>query len=144
MITFQQQETTDIRNRIWAKFYKYKQDLTWKSYHLRHRLRLFDTVATPTRNCASGTWTLTKEHERMVQSTQRKNAPLHHTNERKIEKTQSKDENKAKEEKAKQRKKKDGRDDEENQGSLKMKLKTGTAQTQNCDQDSDISIGSSR
>ena len=74
-ITFQQQETTEIKNRIGAAcatFYKYKQELTSNSHLLRHRLRLFDTVVFPTMNYASGTWTLTKEHERMIQSTQRK------------------------------------------------------------------------
>ena len=39
---------------------------------LRHRLRLFDAVVSPTMNYASGTWTLTNDHERMIQSTQRK------------------------------------------------------------------------
>ena len=39
---------------------------------LRHRLRLFDAVVSPTMKYASGTWRLTKEHERMIQSTQRK------------------------------------------------------------------------
>ena len=37
MVTFQQQETTEIKNRIraaWATFYKYKQELTSKSYLL--------------------------------------------------------------------------------------------------------------
>ena len=75
MITFQQQETTEIRNRIgaaWATFHKYRQELTSKNYLLKHRLRLFDAVITPTICYASGTWTPTKEHERMIQSTQRK------------------------------------------------------------------------
>ena len=37
MITFHQQETTEIMNRIrpaWATFYKYNQELTSKSYLL--------------------------------------------------------------------------------------------------------------
>ena len=75
MITFLQQETTEIRKRIsshWAIFYKYRQELTSINYMLRHRLRLFDAVVTPTMSYASGTWTLTKEHERMIQSTQLK------------------------------------------------------------------------
>ena len=75
MVTFQQQEMTDIKNRIraaWATLYKYKQELTSKSYLLRHPLRSFDMVVTPTMNYASGTWTLSQEHERMIQSTQRK------------------------------------------------------------------------
>ena len=75
MIIFQQQETTEIRNRIraaWATFHKYRQGLTSKNYMLKHRLRLFDAAITPTICYASGTWTPTKEHERMIQSTQRK------------------------------------------------------------------------
>ena len=75
MITFQQQEMTEIRNRIraaWATFHKHRLELTSRTYMLNHRLRLFDAVVTPTISCASGTWTPTKEHERMIQSTQRK------------------------------------------------------------------------
>ena len=75
MITFQQQETTEIRNRIraaWATFHKCRQELTSRTYMLRHRLRLFDAVVSPTMNYASGTWTLAKEDERKIHSTQRK------------------------------------------------------------------------
>ena len=71
MIIFQQQETTEIRNRIraaWATFHKYRQELTSKNHLLKHRLRLFDAVITPTICYASRTWTPT----RMIQSTQRK------------------------------------------------------------------------
>ena len=39
---------------------------------LKHQLRLFDAVVTPTMSYVSGTWSPTKEHERMIQSTQRK------------------------------------------------------------------------
>ena len=75
MITFQQQETTEIRNRFraaWATFHKYRQELTSRTDMRKHRLRLFDAVVSPTMNDASGTWTPTKEYERMIQSTQRK------------------------------------------------------------------------
>ena len=75
MITFLQQEATEIRNRIraaWATLHKYRQELTSNNYMLKHRLGLFDAVITPTICYASGTWTPTKEHERMIQSTQRK------------------------------------------------------------------------
>ena len=43
LITFQQQETTEIKNRIraaWATFHKYRQELTSKNYMLKHCLRL--------------------------------------------------------------------------------------------------------
>ena len=64
-----------IKNRIraaWATFHKKKQELTSKNYLLKHRLRLFDAAITPTMCCASGTWEPTKEHERKIQSAQRK------------------------------------------------------------------------
>ena len=75
LITFQHQETTEIKNRIrtaCARFHKYRQELTSKNYLLKHRLRLFDAAITPTICHPSGTWAPTKEHERMLQSAQRK------------------------------------------------------------------------
>ena len=60
-ITFLQQETTEIRNRIraaCATLHKYRHELTSTNYMLKHPLQLFDAV-------------ITKEHERMIQSTQR-------------------------------------------------------------------------
>ena len=60
------------------------QELTSKKYLLKHRLRLFDAVITPTTCYVSETCTSTEEHERMIQSTQ--NAPTHHTNEKKTQK----------------------------------------------------------
>ena len=74
-IAFQQQETTEIRSRTRAaraSFYRYKQELAPKSYLLQNRIRLFNMVISPTLSNASGTWTLTKEHERMIRSIQRK------------------------------------------------------------------------
>ena len=74
-ISFYQQETTEIRSPIraaWATFHKYRQELTSKNFLLKHRLRLFDATVSPTVCYAAGTWALNKEHERMIQSTQRK------------------------------------------------------------------------
>ena len=48
------------------------QELTSKPYRLCHRMRLFSRVIAPTLTYASGTWTLSKERERMIKSTQRK------------------------------------------------------------------------
>ena len=73
-ITVQQQETGGIKNRIraaWASFYRYKQELTSRSSFLQHTLRSPNMSITPTLSYA-GTWTLSKEHERMIRSTQRK------------------------------------------------------------------------
>ena len=74
-ISFHQQETLEIKCRIraaWATFHKYRQELTSKKYLLNCRLRLFEATVSPTLCYAAGTWTLSKEHERMIQSTQRK------------------------------------------------------------------------
>ena len=92
IVTFQQQ----IR-AAWASFYKYTQELTSKSHRLRHRRRLFDMVIFATMNYASGTWTLSKENERMVQSTRRKMLRLIIQTKRKYKKkTQDKNEEKVK------------------------------------------------
>ena len=74
-ISFRQQETLEIKSRIraaWATFHKYRQELTSKKYMLKLRLRLFDATVSPTLCYAAGTWTPSREHERMIQSTQRK------------------------------------------------------------------------
>ena len=74
-ITFEEQETEEIKNRLkaaWAAFHKYRQELTSKDYRLCHRLRLFNMVITPTMTYASGTWTLTLKHEKMIKTAQRK------------------------------------------------------------------------
>ena len=74
-ITFEQQETTEVKNRVrvaWASFDKQREELTTRSYLLRHRLRVLDAVITPSMLYGSGTWTLTLEHEKMIRSTQRK------------------------------------------------------------------------
>ena len=74
-ISFYQQETLEIKSRIraaWTTFRKYRQELTSKKYMFKLRLRLFDATVSPTLCCAAGTWTPSREHERMIQSTQRK------------------------------------------------------------------------
>ena len=73
--TFEQQETTEIKSRnraLWASFTRFKQELTSKSYLLRHRLRLLNMAITPTLTYASGTWTFSQEHAKLIRSTQRK------------------------------------------------------------------------
>ena len=74
-ISFYQQETTEIKSRIraaWATFHKYRQELTSTNYMLKRRLRLVDATVSPTACYAAGKWAPNKEHERMIQSTQRK------------------------------------------------------------------------
>ena len=68
-------KTAEIKNRIraaWASFYKYKQELTSKSYFYSTDSAFFNMVITPTLSNASGTCTLSREHERMIRSIQRK------------------------------------------------------------------------
>ena len=73
--TFEQQETTEIKSRTrgaWASHAKYRQELTSKSYLLRHRLHSFNMAINLILTYVSGTWTLSNEHEKMTRSTQLK------------------------------------------------------------------------
>ena len=74
-VTFEQQETIEIKNRIRfarSSFAKHRQEFSSRSYILRHRLRLLDAVITPSMLYCAGTWTFTPEHEKMIRSRQRK------------------------------------------------------------------------
>ena len=93
-ISFYQQETTEIKSRIrdaWATVHKYRQELTSKNYMLKHRPRLLDATVSPTVCYAAGTWALNKEHERMIQSTQRKMLRLIIHTKRKYKKIEKQD-----------------------------------------------------
>ena len=93
-ISFHHQETTEINNRIRAArvtFRKYRQEWTSKNYMLKHRLRLFDAAISPTICYAAGTWTPNKEHEKMIQSTQRKMLRLIIQTKRKYKKIEKQD-----------------------------------------------------
>ena len=93
-ISFYQQEVTEIKSRIraaWATFHKYGQELTSKNYMLKHRQRVFDATVSPTVCYAAGTWALNKEHERMIQSTQRKMLRLVFQTKRKYRKIEKQD-----------------------------------------------------
>ena len=68
LVSFYQQETTEIKCRIraaWATFHKYRQELTSKNYMLKHRLRLFDATVSPTVCYAAGTWA-PKKYKKIV------------------------------------------------------------------------------
>ena len=93
-ISFHQQETLEIKSRIraaWTTFHKYRQALTSKKYMLNRRLRLFDATVSPTLCYAAGTWTPSREHERMIQSTQRKMLRLIIQTKRKYKKIEKQD-----------------------------------------------------
>ena len=134
-ITFEEQETEEIKNRLkaaWAAFHQYRQELTSKDYRLCHRLRLFNMVITPTMTYASGTWTLTLKHEKMIKTAQRKMLRL-------IVQTKRKYTSK----KVSASKKEEGTDkmeDEENEDKTDKKTEEGSDQNSNKDQDSDVTF----
>ena len=74
-ITFTDAQRAEMKNRLrgaWAKFMEHKDELTKKAYSLSDRLRLFDAVVTPAVLYGAETWTLTKEMERTLRTTQRR------------------------------------------------------------------------
>ena len=74
-ITFTDAQRAELKNRLrgaWAKFMEHKDELIKKKYALSDRLRLFDAVVTPAVLYGAGTWTLTKEMERALRTTQRR------------------------------------------------------------------------
>ena len=92
--SFHRQETTEIKNRIraaWATLHKYRQELTSKNYMLKRRLRLFDATVSPTVCYEAGTWAPNREHERMIQSTQRRMLRLIIQTKRKYKKIEKQD-----------------------------------------------------
>ena len=74
-ITFEDAHRAELSNRLkaaWAKFMQYRDELTKKRYSLSDRLRLFDSVVSPTVLYGSETWTLTKEMAKVLKTTQRR------------------------------------------------------------------------
>ena len=134
-ITFEDQETEEIKNRWkagWAAFHKYRQELTSKDYRLCHTLRLFKMVIKPTMTYASGTWTLTQKHEKMIKTAQRKMLRLIVQTKRKY-----------KSKKVTASKKDEGTDkkeEDENEGTTDKEPEEGSEQNSNKDQDSDVSF----
>ena len=61
-------ETQDVEldfriERAWKKFFAHKSELCGRDFRLRDRLKLFDSVITPTVLYGSGTWTMTQARE---------------------------------------------------------------------------------
>ena len=131
-LRFSNRKQQRSKNRIraaWALFYRHKQELKSKSYFLQHRLRLFNMVITPTLSYASGTWTLSREHERMIRSTQRKMLRLIVQTQRKYKKKTQTSKNE-----------KDGQDAKVNHRSSDHETAEGSSSNTDCDQDSDVSF----
>ena len=73
-LTFHDWNRVEIENRIasaWKKFHVQKQELTGKTYSLNDRLRLFNGTVTPTVLYGSEAWTMTREIEQRIRTTQR-------------------------------------------------------------------------
>jgi hypothetical protein len=65
----------ELRNRsakAWAKFSIYRNELLDRDIPVKHRLKLFDAVITPTMLYSSGTWVMTIERQRRLRTTQRR------------------------------------------------------------------------
>eukprot|EP00973_Karenia_brevis_P046754 6487414-Karenia_brevis.AAC.1 len=74
-ITFQDVHKSELENRLaagWRKFAVFKQELTGKTYPLRQRLRLFESLITPTVLYGASCWTLTVALEGVLRKTQRR------------------------------------------------------------------------
>ena len=64
----------ELRNRTakaWAKFSMYKQELTDKKIPIWHRMKLFETLITPTILYGSGCWVMTLGRRQALRTTQR-------------------------------------------------------------------------
>ena len=135
-ITFEEQETEEIKNRLkaaWAAFHKHRQELTSKDYRLCHRLRLLSMVITPTLTYASGTWTLSQKHERMIKTTQRKMLRLIVQTKRKYKSTKKEAADKTAEETNKY-------EEEEIKCATDKGTEEGSDQNSDKDQDCDVSF----
>ena len=74
-LTFDDQHTTEIRNRMtaaWRKFNALRNELTNPRYSLRSRLRLFQSTITPTALYGCASWTTTKTLTTKLRTTQRR------------------------------------------------------------------------
>ena len=68
-------EETEVHNRIraaWAAFTQYKTVFVSKAYPFSSKAKLFENVVTPVAIYGSASWTLTKEMERLLVTTERR------------------------------------------------------------------------
>jgi hypothetical protein len=74
-LSFDEMHTVEVDSRIskaWKKFMVLKGELCSRHYPLKHRLKLFDSTVTAVVLYGSGTWTMTAELQRKLQTTQRR------------------------------------------------------------------------
>ena len=65
-------EDEEINNRVakaWAKFGVFREELLDRNVPLHLRIRLFDTVVTPTMLYGCAAWTMTQRRQKMLRST---------------------------------------------------------------------------
>ena len=115
----------------WAAFHKYRQELTSRSYRLCYRMRIFNMVITSTLTYASGTWTLSKEHDRLIRSAQRKLPRLIVQSKRRYKIKAGKEQNIDEEPK----KDEDYAEDKEGQRNSENDTEEGSTSNTDCDQD---------
>ena len=75
LFSFDSTHDVEQKNRIskvWAKFAVCRSELTGKWYDLERRIKLFKAVVQPTLLYGCACWTLTRERESLIRSTQRK------------------------------------------------------------------------
>ena len=115
---------------------KYKQELTSRSRLLRHRLDPYNMVITPSRTFASGSWTHSQEHEKLIRSTQRKMLRLVQT--KRKYKTTKKNKGHDRESTSD----KELAEDKRSQQNTTANSDEGDSTNTGCDQDSDVSCQS--
>ena len=74
-LDLQDVSNTEIKHRIaqaWAKFGVYRRELTEREYPLSSRMRLFNSIITPSVLYGCGAWTMTAEREALLRTAQRK------------------------------------------------------------------------
>ena len=93
MITFVDQETTEVQHRIrcaWSAFTKHRQELTSQSHRLQHRLHQFDAVGHTDKYIRSRDLGYSKRTRKTAPHHSAQNASTHHTNKKEDKKTRRK------------------------------------------------------
>lgn len=74
MVSFDATHPTEVQNRTnlaWKKFHSNNSELCCREYSLQHRLRLFDSIISPSFLYACETWTITVELAHKIRKTYR-------------------------------------------------------------------------
>ena len=75
LFCFEGMHDLELKNRVgkaWAKFGMYSAELTDRRIDLKKRMQLFKSVVQPTFLYGCASWTLTRQREQLIQTTQRK------------------------------------------------------------------------